>query len=169
MVQYSDGKIYKIIDNTNGSLYIGSTAEPTLARRLAKHRSAYKSFLNSDGKNSNLRSFQILRSGDFKIVLIEDYPCETRDQLLSREQYWMDKTQCVNHQNAKGHDSKNYQKFYQKVYRQVFKEQIKVKAQEWRGSNPDYNKNLRAYQRSFGGETRYNNNSLLKIDLSIFD
>ena len=38
MVNYQLGKIYKIVDNTNGNIYIGSTCEPTLARRLAKQR-----------------------------------------------------------------------------------------------------------------------------------
>ena len=36
VVNYQLGKIYKIVDNTNGNIYIGSTCETTLARRLNK-------------------------------------------------------------------------------------------------------------------------------------
>lgn len=46
MVNYQLGKIYKIVDNVTGKIYIGSTCEPTLARRLVKHRSDYKRYLN---------------------------------------------------------------------------------------------------------------------------
>ena len=37
-------KIYKIIDNTNQNVYIGSTCK-TLKERLTKHKNNYKLFL----------------------------------------------------------------------------------------------------------------------------
>lgn len=39
MVNYAQGKVYKLTDNTNGNVYISSTAERTLARRLSTHES----------------------------------------------------------------------------------------------------------------------------------
>ena len=51
MVNYQDGKIYKIVDNTNNNVYIGSTCEPTLARRLAKHVGHYKFWKNGKTKS----------------------------------------------------------------------------------------------------------------------
>ena len=45
MVNYSLGKIYKIADNTNGDIYIGSTCEPTLAKRLYGHVDKFR-FVN---------------------------------------------------------------------------------------------------------------------------
>ena len=44
MNKYNNGKIYKIIDNTNDNIYIGSTTEPILSRRMAQHKSQYKLF-----------------------------------------------------------------------------------------------------------------------------
>ena len=41
MTDYSKGKIYKIIDNTNGKIYIGSTVQ-TLQGRLLGHKTEYK-------------------------------------------------------------------------------------------------------------------------------
>ena len=48
--------------------YVGSTCEPTLARRLAKHVSDYKQYLQ--GKGSNISSFIILKMDDYDIVLL---------------------------------------------------------------------------------------------------
>jgi hypothetical protein len=58
MDRYKNGKIYKIVDNTNGNVYIGSTCEPTLAHRLTKHRYDYKRFLKG---GSYISSVDILK------------------------------------------------------------------------------------------------------------
>tara|TARA_R110000796_G_C14553406_1_gene434110 strand:+ start:919 stop:1479 length:561 start_codon:yes stop_codon:yes gene_type:complete len=186
MVNYELGKIYKIIDNTNGNIYVGSTAEPTLARRLAGHRSDYKYWINGK-KTSYVRSFDILKNEDFKIVLIETFPCESRDQLLSREQHWMDSIVCINHHNAKGRNkiklSVSNKKYYEKNTELIIK-----KVHDWNQNNKDkrvnynkiyadknkdkakiYNKKYRDYQQSFGGNRYRDNCSLLKIDITLFD
>ena len=46
MPDYQLGKIYKIECNVTGKVYIGSTCEPILARRLAGHIKSYKRYLN---------------------------------------------------------------------------------------------------------------------------
>jgi predicted GIY-YIG superfamily endonuclease len=43
---YSRGKIYKIVCNITNKIYIGSTCEPTLARRLAWHVQDFKKWKN---------------------------------------------------------------------------------------------------------------------------
>ena len=45
MVNYKLGKIYAIECNVTGQKYIGSTCEPTLAKRLTKHVGSYKCYL----------------------------------------------------------------------------------------------------------------------------
>ena len=49
MVNYQNGKIYKIIDYTNDNIYIGSTCEK-LCRRIQKHKASYKCYLNPNVK-----------------------------------------------------------------------------------------------------------------------
>ena len=83
---YNNGKIYKIVDNLSDMLYVGSTCK-TLEQRLKAHISDYKSF-KSGGKN-NITSFKILENNDFKIELIENYPCENKSQLEKREGYFI--------------------------------------------------------------------------------
>jgi hypothetical protein len=93
-IDYSKGKIYKIVDYTNNNNYIGSTCEPILARRLAGHVNCYRSYLN--GKQNFVTSFKILENGNYNILLIEEYPCETKDQLLAREGHYIETLDCIN-------------------------------------------------------------------------
>ena len=48
MVNYQLGKIYKIVCNKTGLIYVGSTCEPTLARRLVKHKADYNQYLKEN-------------------------------------------------------------------------------------------------------------------------
>jgi hypothetical protein len=95
MVNYSQAKVYKIVDNTNGNLYVGSTCEITLARRLAEHFKKFNQYLN--GKYRYVTSFQILQNKNYSIVLLEQ--CEnitSRDELKSRERHYIETLNCVN-------------------------------------------------------------------------
>ena len=76
-------KIYRIIDNTNGNVYIGKTDQKYLSDRLSSHKYDYK-------RGKNCSSGKIIKNGDYKIELIE----ETQDE--SRERYWILNTECVN-------------------------------------------------------------------------
>ena len=96
MPDYKQGKIYKIVCNVTGKVYIGSTIE-TLARRLAGHRRAYKTF--KEGKSTNVTSYQIIEQGNYDIVLIENCPCESKEELLRRERYFIESLECVNKQH----------------------------------------------------------------------
>jgi hypothetical protein len=94
MVNYQQGKIYRLVCNTTGLVYVGSTCEPTLTRRLQTHKGDYKKFL--DGKNKNLTSFQILKNNYYEIILIEVYPCNSKDELHQRERHYIETMECVN-------------------------------------------------------------------------
>ena len=76
MVNYQLGEIYKIVDLDSNECYVGSTCEPTLARRLTKHISNYKQYLY--GKGSYISSYIILAMDDYDIVLLEKNPCKSR-------------------------------------------------------------------------------------------
>ena len=94
MPDYNKGKIYKIVDNTNDNIYIGSTCEPTLARRLAQHKKDYSKYIK--GVRGFTTSFLILENNDYDIVLIEDVKCDNKDQLFQRERYYQDSIPNVN-------------------------------------------------------------------------
>jgi len=98
MPNYQDGKIYKIICNITDECYIGSTTEPTLARRLAGHVINYKVW--KAGKGKKVTSYDIIDKGDYQIFLIESFPCNSRDELRSREgqiiRKYKSESECVN-------------------------------------------------------------------------
>jgi hypothetical protein len=85
--RYQNGKIYKIVCNITGKQYIGSTCK-TLSQRLSGHKSDYKRF--NEGKSGNTKSFDILKEEDYDIVLIEVYPCNTKDELHKRERHYIE-------------------------------------------------------------------------------
>ena len=95
MVNYANGKIYKIVCNITGEVYVGSTAEPTLARRLAHHCSQSKQY-NVGKLKSHTASFYIIERGDFYIDLLEMYPCSCREELFKKEREWYDRLECIN-------------------------------------------------------------------------
>jgi hypothetical protein len=89
MVNYENGKIYKIVDNTNGDTYIGSTTQKYLVQRLSSHVYDAKT-------NENVTSKQIILNGDYNIILIENYPCKSKDELHARERHFIETMECVN-------------------------------------------------------------------------
>lgn len=88
MVNYKNSKIYKIFSDKGDDIYIGSSAVPSLSIRMALHRSSYKRW-----KQGNCRKyyvFDLFEKYGIKschIVLIQNYPCDNKDQLRSREEW----------------------------------------------------------------------------------
>jgi hypothetical protein len=67
---------------------IGTKINITLEQRLISY---------SLGKSSKyVSSFKILELDDFDIVLIENYPCDTKEELLTRERHYTQLLSCVN-------------------------------------------------------------------------
>jgi len=107
MNKYQNGKIYKLTDNTNGNIYIGSTTQ-TLNRRLQKHRASYNCYLNPNVKQGYMASFDIIKNDDYKIQLICDYPCDTNRQLEEKEQEYINMYDCINKSRSYGNDLEKY-------------------------------------------------------------
>jgi len=87
---YSQGKIYKIVCNKTGLIYIGSTCK-TLDERLKRHEECMNIFIRNykTKKPQFLTSFFILLKKDYKIELIESYPCKSRIELEVKECEYM--------------------------------------------------------------------------------
>jgi len=89
MPNYQDAKIYKLVCNDTGLTYFGSTTQP-LQHRLAQHKSATP----SNGMNCSSR--QIFKNDNYRIELVEDYPCDNKVELLIRETEYIKNNECVN-------------------------------------------------------------------------
>jgi hypothetical protein len=94
MVNYNNGKIYKMI-SSNGKIYIGSTCQ-SLAKRKAKHKSNYADW--KKGQYPWTTSFELFDDAihDVDIVLLESVACESKEQLHARERHHIESAECVN-------------------------------------------------------------------------
>jgi len=130
MEKYQRGKVYAIICNKTGRRYVGSTCEPTLAKRLAKHVSDFKRWKIG---RSYLSSYDIIKDGDYHIVLLESYPCNSRDKLRMCEQKHIN--ECINKLKAFRSEEER-------------KEQIKQYAQEHCDEIAEYKKEYHKQHRN---------------------
>ena len=92
---FSRGKIYQIISPSTGLIYVGSTTQPTLAHRLAQHKRDYYQYWR-DRSGKKCSSYIVLREWDYRIELLELYPCNSQDELYAREGYYQRTLSCVN-------------------------------------------------------------------------
>jgi hypothetical protein len=160
--RYKNGKIYKIVCNVTGKIYIGSTCAKTLAHRLAQHTYNYTYYVEGRTKKS-LTSFKVLENNNYSIILLEEYPCETKEQLLARERYYIENTECVNkcvpcrtyeeslkyqlkYQTEYNKNNKNEVSKYQKEYYEKNKEQLLKRRYEYVKNNKD---KIRKYQKEY--------------------
>jgi len=112
MPDYSQGKIYKIHCNITGEDYYGSTSQAYFSSRITTHRKL------EDGCSSK----QIIERGDYKVEIIEHYPCNNKFELLSRERYYIENFECVNliiptrTKNEYSQQHKGDKKIYDNIY-----------------------------------------------------
>lgn len=84
MVCYQSGKIYKLVNDVDDMEYIGSTCNP-LRKRLYGHK---KDALRKDRFVYN--HLNAIGWDTVKIILIENYPSNSRSELTARERYHYD-------------------------------------------------------------------------------
>ena len=152
---FSKGKIYKITNDYNDDIYVGSTCD-TLVRRFTCHK--------SNSKNINKQSTPLYKLINeigfdrFRIQLICDYPCEDKYQLRQKEGEYIRELGTLNQQiagrNMKIYYVENKEKLteqkkdyyenhkemvlkYVKEYRIKNKDQIKENRQKYRQENKE--------------------------------
>ena len=143
MNKYHNGKIYKIVDVGYNKQYIGSTTEK-LSRRFAHHKGCYKAYQRSEYRHT--RSFDLFEEygvENCKIELLENFKCETKEELLRREGEFIRDTDCVNKIIA-GRTKKEYSEEYRewmlnlkKMYRQTHKQQKQEENRQYRENNSE--------------------------------
>lgn len=191
MPNYQNGKIYKIVDNTNTyDNYYGSTTQ-SLRRRKNEH------IYDCKNRKTKCQSYKIIELGNWEMILIENYACENRKQLQEREKYYITNFPCINstipnqtieeyklknrdkilqqHRdyNAKHKDKKkaynektreHRQQLLQKHY-QLNKDEYAKREKKWNKANPERRKqiNRESYY------SRYYWDYINKISLDIFN
>ena len=75
-------------------VYYGSTVQ-TLYQRFNEHKCRYKLY-TEDNSRIYVTSFEIMKCADCKMELLEDYPCDNKQQLLKKEAEYIKNNECVN-------------------------------------------------------------------------
>jgi group I intron endonuclease len=189
--RYKNGKIYKIVNDINDQLYIGSTCLP-LSKRLYNHKK------ECEREGSSQRQLFVLARehgwSHFRIRLIEPYPCDDSEQLRMREQQHIDQLKlhspqlCLNMQNSYTSEAQKrdnhkalYKQYVEKLGREEYNRRCKAYQrqpervaykQQWEARHKDrrkeYFRAMYHYQCSWGGDRQYHNN-LLQIDPAVFN
>lgn len=94
MPNFQKSKIYSLTCQTTGLVYIGSTVQG-LGQRMSEHRHRFKNEI------LQCSSRQVLENNNYKMHLIERFPCANKQELRVREQFHIDNTvNCVNDYHA---------------------------------------------------------------------
>jgi len=135
MVNYSNGKIYKIESIAGeGEIYIGSTTKQYLCQRMDEHRRAYRRWKEDKGnKTMSFDIFDTFGVENCQITLLETCSCETKDELTKREAYYIKTLNCVNKNIANRNQKQYYEdnKEKSKKYREDNKEKIQEYKQQY--------------------------------------
>jgi len=133
-IDYQNGLIYKIVskDKSKKECYVGSTTNFDQRQRCHKTRS----------KTRNQKVYQYIRDNGgwdrFRMVLIEEYPCDTRKELRDREREFVEDMGSLNQvipgRTARERGKPQY-KEYKKEWYQANKERLNQKQRERRQAN----------------------------------
>lgn len=105
------GLIYEIVCNLTGERYIGSTFEPTVAKRMVCHRQV----------RNACKSKQIIERNNYYYGLLETIQINTRDELHMCERKWFDSLECINKNKPFSSDAEKLAQ--QKEYKSTHREQ----------------------------------------------
>jgi group I intron endonuclease len=85
--KYQNAKVYKLVNDVDDKVYVGSTTS-TLTKRKSEHKGDAKK-----ATQLNRRVYKHLNEvgwENVEIVLVETYPCNSKDELNARERKWID-------------------------------------------------------------------------------
>lgn len=160
--KYKRGKIYKIVNDVDDKIYVGSTIKKYLSQRFYAHKNDSNIFPN----RNIYKHMHKIGVGHFKIELIEKYPCENNKDLRMREEHYakllnaeLNERRCytteeerkadmkVNHQNymeLNGDKVKEYQQSYHETHKterkqrdELRKDEIKTQNKQWYDKNQE--------------------------------
>jgi len=169
-MDYQNGKIYKLVSDKTDNIYIGSTCS-NLSKRLSEHKTL---------KNKTSAKQLFTDEAKVEIILIESYPCKSKDELRARERHYQTTIDCINKNKAsavktcfkegkkewmkeyrvenKKYEEENKDKIKEchKKYKEENKDKIKEKAKEY---NENHKQEAKEYRDNHKDKIKeYNNN-----------
>jgi len=163
-MNYHFAKIYAITCLQTNLKYIGSTTKEYVMHRINQHVNAYASYLN--GKADYCSSFEVISKGHFAVEILEEYPCDSKEEIKQREKHHIRNNTCVN-KNIPSRTNKEY-----------YTDNIeKFKEQYQRSKNNDYYKKkhectcggtytINNMKQHYGTEKHLKKNNIYSIDIT---
>jgi hypothetical protein len=149
---FKNAKIYKITNDYNDEVYIGSTCN-TLVRRFSVHK--------CDARKHNTRALYKLMNeigeSRFRIELIENFPCEDKYQLIQREGHFIRVMGTLNMKIA-GRTDQEYHQDNKLVINEKHKEYKRQNQDKIKQYNNDHKEDIKQYHIIY----REKNNEYLK-------
>ena len=143
MINYQNGKIYKLTSSQTDKIYVGSTCDE-LKRRFSSHKSNFKT------KTQVCKADEVLCFEDVKIELVENFPCDSKEKLHLRELHFIKELNAINVwlpvrdlEKKKATDKRWYQNHKEeqqqrsKEYRELNPEKAKASQKNWRESHAE--------------------------------
>ena len=132
MVNYQDGKIYRIVSNRDDEIfYVGSTTKKYLSQRMDTHRSCYKSWKNGKGYKVTVYDlFEKYGIENCSIELLQLAPCNSKDELTKKEGEYIRVLNCVNKVKP------NRTPLEKKIYHQIYYKHNKTRFNQSKKTTP---------------------------------
>jgi len=163
-MDYQNGRVYQILNNIDNDVYVGSTCS-TLTKRLSWHKHRYD---RQDKQHVPLYAkMHELGFDQFYIELVEQYPCNTREELRAREGHYIRERGTLNKvvagrtQNQWRIDNKEKVDEHRRQYIASRREHFRAYHAQWRADNKDTQNKLNI-QRYHENKELYNKARLTK-------
>jgi group I intron endonuclease len=153
--KFNNGKIYKITNNINSEIYVGSTCD-ILRKRFNYHKQD-----RTKKRFTELPLYKLMNelgTDLFRIDLIEDYACDDKQSLRQREGYWIRQIGTLNKviagRTRAEYDNDNREKIkeFTKQYYQDNQDKIKEVAKEYRDTHKEQIKEIQKIYRETNKE-----------------
>ncbi len=137
---FTNAKIYKITNDYNDKVYIGSTCN-TLVKRFSNHKSYAR---RKEGNDRELyKLMNEIGESRFRIELVKNYPCEDKYQLRQMEGHFIREMGTLNmsiagrskHETNKEYRNNNKEKMIE--YREQNKEKLRQQTKEYKEKHKD--------------------------------
>jgi len=132
--KYKNSKIYKIVSYSGEKLCIGSTYQK-LSMRMCGLRNLYKK--GSARSTSIKKMFDLYGPSACKIILVENFECDSKEKLNARERFHIDNFEdvekLINEEKPKLHlsDTASVKKYHKNYYLKN-KEAIQAKTKKYK-------------------------------------
>jgi len=130
MVNYANGKIYKLVNNVDNQEYVGSTCNP-----LHKRKDQHKRRSSANPERPVYKHLNGIGWEHVEIILVENFPCTSKDELNKRERYWIEKLNPHLNRQIPTRSDKEYRNSHKeksKSYRETHREELREVLQKYR-------------------------------------